>query len=174
MSTLATTNIKHPSSASNNVVLDSGGGATFGQIKGGAITSGTAVASTSGTSIDFTSIPSWVKRITVMFSGVSTNGTSYPQIQLGAGSVTTSGYLWRGAYVAGASVAGTSYTSGFGIRQDDASGIFSGSMVLTTLDWDIVRRFYNFCLRFYWWRWNNPLRHLRSCPHHHRERHRYL
>ena len=68
-----------------------------------------------------------------MFSGVSTNGTSYPQIQLGAGSVTTSGYLWRGAYVAGASVAGTSYTSGFGIRQDDASGIFSGSMVLTTL-----------------------------------------
>jgi len=33
------------------------------------ITSGTAVASTSGTSIDFTGIPSWVKRITVMFNG---------------------------------------------------------------------------------------------------------
>lgn len=53
----------------------------------------TAVASTSGTSIDFTSIPSWVRRITVMFTGVGTNGTSIPQIQLGAGSITTSGYV---------------------------------------------------------------------------------
>ena len=56
------------------------------------ITSGTAVASTSGTSIDFTGIPSWVKRITVMFSGVSTSGTSLRQCQLGAGSITTTGY----------------------------------------------------------------------------------
>ncbi len=54
--------------------------------------SGTAVASTSGTSINFTSIPSWVKRITVMLSGVSTNGTSIPLIQIGSGSVTTTGY----------------------------------------------------------------------------------
>ena len=57
------------------------------------LVSGTAVASTSGTSIDFTSIPSWVKRITVMFNGVSTNGTSLYQIQLGSGSVTTTGYI---------------------------------------------------------------------------------
>lgn len=57
------------------------------------LTQGTSQASTSGTAIDFTGIPSWVKRITVMFSGVSTNGTSVPQIQVGAGSVTTSGYL---------------------------------------------------------------------------------
>jgi len=56
---------------------------------------GTAVASTSGTSIDFTALPAWVKKITVMFSGVSTNGTSIPLIQLGTGSTTytTSGYL---------------------------------------------------------------------------------
>ena len=47
------------------------------------ITSGTTVASTSGTSIDFTGIPSWVKRITVMLSGVSTNGTSNHLIRLG-------------------------------------------------------------------------------------------
>jgi hypothetical protein len=57
------------------------------------ITSGTAVASTSGTSIDFTGLPAWVKKITVMFSGVSTNGSSVVQLQIGAGSVTTSGYL---------------------------------------------------------------------------------
>ena len=58
------------------------------------IVSGTAVASTSGTSIDFTSIPSWVKRITVMFSGVSVSGTSNMQIQLGdSGGVENTGYL---------------------------------------------------------------------------------
>jgi hypothetical protein len=55
-------------------------------------TLGTAVASTSGTSIDFTALPAWCKKITVMFSGVSTNGSSIVQLQIGAGSVTTSGY----------------------------------------------------------------------------------
>lgn len=58
----------------------------------GVLTSDTAVASTSGASIDFTSIPSWVKRITVMLGGVSTNGASATIIQVGAGSFTTSGY----------------------------------------------------------------------------------
>jgi len=61
-------------------------------IQGGAITSGTTVATTSGTSVDFTSIPSYVKRITVMFNGLSTNGSSGRQVQLGAGSVQTTGY----------------------------------------------------------------------------------
>lgn len=65
--------------------------ASRGQIE--RLVQGTAVASTSGTSIDFTSIPAWAKRITVMFSGVSTNGTSPILIQLGAGSITTTGYV---------------------------------------------------------------------------------
>ena len=77
------------------------------------ITSGTAVASTSGTSIDFTSIPSWVKRITVMFSGVSTSGTSPYQIQLGSGSITTSGYLGQGSYISSSAVSNSVYSSGF-------------------------------------------------------------
>jgi hypothetical protein len=64
---------------------------TFG---GGVITSGTAVASTSGTSIDFTGIPSWVKRITVMFSGVSTGGSSALIVQLGtSGGFVSTGYI---------------------------------------------------------------------------------
>ena len=74
-------------------------GTTWYPFSGGAgrasaLVSGTSVASTSGTSIDFTGIPSWVKRITVMFSGVSTSGTSIVQIQLGTGSTTytTTGY----------------------------------------------------------------------------------
>jgi hypothetical protein len=59
----------------------------------GLLVSGTAVASTSGTSIDFTSIPAGVRRITVMFSGVSLSGTSDIQIQLGvSGTPETTGY----------------------------------------------------------------------------------
>lgn len=55
--------------------------------------SGTPQVTTSGTSIDYTSIPSWVKRITVCVSGVSTNGTSLPLIQIGdSGGIENTGY----------------------------------------------------------------------------------
>jgi hypothetical protein len=94
----------------------------------------TAVASTSGTSIDFTGIPSWVKRITVMFSEVSTNGSSNPLIQLGTSSgPTTSGYLGSSSII-GASVASSNYTAGFGIRLVDGSAhILHGSIIFTLL-----------------------------------------
>jgi len=82
-----------------------------------AITAGTAVASTSVTSIDFTSIPSWVKRVTILISGVSTNGTSNLQCQVGAGSVTTSGYA--GGYSRGTTAA--SATSGLIIQAAPAA-----------------------------------------------------
>jgi hypothetical protein len=72
------------------------------------LVSGTAVASTSGTSIDFTGIPSWVKRITIMLSGVSTNGTSNIQVQVGSGSFSTTSYLSSVAVInAGTSQAGS-------------------------------------------------------------------
>ena len=56
---------------------------------------GTAVASTSGTSIDFTGIPSWAKRVTVMFNGVSLSSTaSLLLVRLGtSGGLQTSGYV---------------------------------------------------------------------------------
>ena len=67
------------------------------------LVSGTAVASTSGTSIDFTGIPSWVKRITVMFNGVSTNSISQVQIQLGSTTFSTSGYSSTASFGSGGS-----------------------------------------------------------------------
>jgi hypothetical protein len=77
---------------------------------GGVVTSGTATATTSGTSVDFTGIPSWVKKITVLFNGVSLNGNSQIQIQIGTSSgVETSGYS-SGGWIP--SVAATS-TTGF-------------------------------------------------------------
>jgi hypothetical protein len=108
-----------------------------------AIVSGTAVASTSGTSIDFTSIPSWVKRITVMFQGVSTNGSSAMQVQLGdSGGVENTGYnasagVVTGTYV-GAAGAATA-TSGFIIEysQQGASFLMSGHLVVTNISANI-------------------------------------
>lgn len=98
------------------------------------ITRGTAVASTSGTSIDFTSIPSWVKRITVMFSSVSTNGTSNYLIQLGdSGGVETTGYVSSSAYL-NTSADMVVSTAGFVLNSISASASFSGSVTLTLLD----------------------------------------
>ena len=95
------------------------------------IQQGTAVASTSGTSIDFTSIPSWAKRITVMFSGVSTNGTSAIQVQLGdAGGVETTGYAsstWT------ANTNNANFTSGFAIRTSNVATILNSGHVILTL-----------------------------------------
>jgi hypothetical protein len=84
------------------------------------IVQGTAVASTSGTSIDFTGIPSWVKRITLMFSGVSTNGPSNLLVQLGdAGGVETTGYTSGSDTSAGSGI--TTSTIGFILTQQNAT-----------------------------------------------------
>jgi hypothetical protein len=98
------------------------------------ITSSTAQASTSGTSIDFTSIPSWVKRITVMFNGISTNGTSPPQIQIGSGSITTSGYKTQAAYISGSSAFADVYSTGFVFLNSTAAVYaYSGAVTLTLI-----------------------------------------
>ena len=76
------------------------------------LTSGTAVASTSGTSIDFTGIPSWVKRITVMFYNVSLSGTSNILVQIGNGTAETTGYASASSLI-GTGVSTPNATTGF-------------------------------------------------------------
>jgi len=101
----------------------------------GAFIAGTAVASTSGTSIDFTSIPSWVKRITVMFSQVSLNGNSEIMIQIGdSGGIETTGY--RGvAGFSGASGGSYAFSIGFVTFTDGSAGDdFQGQAVLSLLN----------------------------------------
>jgi len=66
-----------------------------------ATTFATAVATTSGTAIDFTSIPSWVNEIDVLMNAVSTSGAGSAAllVQIGSGSVQTTGYLsYAGTY----------------------------------------------------------------------------
>jgi hypothetical protein len=100
------------------------------------IQSGTFFSSTSGTSINFTGIPSWVKRITVMFQGVSTNGTSVIQFQLGTASgVAITGYLGTGMNAA-TGVASSNYTSGFGIAasgQPSAANVIHGQIIISNI-----------------------------------------
>ena len=92
---------------------------------------GTAVTA-SGTSVDFTGIPSWVKRITVMFNGVSTNGTSLYQVQLGdSGGVETTGYL-SGAMVA--SVSASSTTGLLANALTVAADASYGNMIICLID----------------------------------------
>jgi hypothetical protein len=98
-------------------------------------TLGTAVASTSGTSIDFTGLPSWIKRITVLLNVVSTNGTSLIRFQLGTGGTpTTTGYAAT-ASTAGPTWGGSgSSTSGFDSYADgSASWTRSGAIVFTNI-----------------------------------------
>ena len=85
-----------------------------------------AIATTSGTAFDFTGIPSWAKRITVMLNGVSTNGTSVPLIQLG-----TSGGIQATVYDAAAFTNGLQgpYTTGIPVFWHmTAATLLSGSM----------------------------------------------
>lgn len=107
-----------------------------GGITGGAtITRGTAVASTSGASIDFTSIPSWVKRITVIFNAVSTSGTSPVQVQLGdSGGIETTGYTALAGGGATGVVVGSSST-GFVIDNgaSTSSSSRNGNMIITNI-----------------------------------------
>jgi hypothetical protein len=110
----------------------------------GTIVQGTAVASTSGTSIDFTGIPSWAKRITVMFAGVSTSGTSQVLVQLGdAGGIENSGYLGTAmSNVSGAATA--NHSSGFLLNPDTAfttDSVRNGSFVITNLNSNIWTAF---------------------------------
>jgi hypothetical protein len=87
-------------------------------------------------SIDFASIPAWCKRITVMFNGVSSNGTSLFQIQLGdAGGIENTSYVSLRASIDGTNTTaiGTA-TSGFVLRSSIvAAQAYTGQAFISNL-----------------------------------------
>ena len=90
------------------------------------ITRGTAVATTSGTSVDFTSIPSTVKRITVILDRVSTNGSNNLYIQLGdTDGIETTGYDSDVSTRGG----DTAVTTGFILTRSSASSSICNGIV---------------------------------------------
>lgn len=108
---------------------------------GAPLVQGMAQNSTSGTSIDFNGvIPSWARRITVMFTGVSTGGTSGLQIQIGpSGGVETTGYVGLTTSAAVASAGVVAHTSGFVLATgaDAATSVRSGAVTITNASGNI-------------------------------------
>jgi hypothetical protein len=121
-------------SANNLVKLD--GSAKLPAVDGSQLTNipssstlvlGTTQATTSGNAVNFTSIPSTVKRISVLFRGISLSGTDDLIIQLGtSGGLVVSGYASLSHYGG----AGASSTSGFLVFGAGTTNIVSGIMTI--------------------------------------------
>lgn len=115
-------------------------GAVMSSMASSVITAGTAV-SVSGTSVGFTNIPSWVKRITLQLYAVSTNGTSGNlTAQFGTGGTptyVTSGYNGTSSIIRGSTstASAANISSGFDLLRGLANTAFtSGTFVFTLVD----------------------------------------
>jgi len=100
------------------------------------LTSGTSVATTSGTSVSVsTTIPSWVKRITIMFDAISLSGSDNLLVRLGtSGSVASTGYTsTSGVVVSGNNTVVDSNTTGFVVSIGDNGRSLSGTMTIALI-----------------------------------------
>jgi len=104
----------------------------YGQLKAG------SAVTASGTSVTFTGIPSWAKRITVMFSNVTLSATSSIIVQIGAGSIANTGYIGTAGGVgnSGNIMTVVSYTAGFGMAgtASSANQSYNGNLSICLLD----------------------------------------
>jgi len=119
-----------PSTSGNVLQSD---GSTWASVA--KITLGTAQATTSGVSKEFTSIPSWVKRITMMFDAVSTNAGSdaLVLVQLGSTTYTTTGYDSEIGLTNSGTTGGTGSTSGFAVAYISLTENMSGAATFTLM-----------------------------------------
>lgn len=93
-----------------------------------------ASAVTAGsTLVDITGIPSWARRVTLMFNGVSTNGTSNIEVRLGTSSgIEASGYGGTVFVSQGGAVGTANFSSGFAVdTTTTAADVRSGVVVLS-------------------------------------------
>jgi len=85
----------------------------------------------------FTGIPSWAKRVTVMFDGLSIDLTNTIDVQIGdSGGLETTGYLSSCTYQiqAGANGSGSSSDGFLFAMQTAATCLINGSVVLSLMD----------------------------------------
>lgn len=101
-----------------------------------ALVNATQQASTSGTAIDFNTIPPWAKQVTIMLNGVSLSGTDNLLIQIGdSGGIENTGYSALTSVTANA--AGTltvSSTAGFPVFAGGAARLVYGTIILSLMD----------------------------------------
>ena len=135
-------NVPTATTLTGDVTVTSGGVTAIGSAKvlpamlSQPYTLAPAQNSTSGTSIDFTGIPSWAKRITVMFSEVSTNGTNSILVQLGdSGGFEATGYISSSnSYNTSNATAGANRTDGFVVFYSLAAHILTGHMSIVKIE----------------------------------------
>jgi hypothetical protein len=123
--------------SSPDVVGISAGGVEVGRFNstgfvGASVQSDVAKAG-SGTIIQFTGIPSWVKQITMMLNDMGSNGSSQWLVQLGtSGGYEVTGYISAASFV-GSTTGTTNQTAGYGIRNTSATHNFNGSLIISLL-----------------------------------------
>ena len=122
-------------SGSNGAYLQTNGaGVTSWQtISDAHLTRSTAQATTSGTSVEFTGIANNARRITVMFNGTSTSGNDIVVVQVGSGSLSTSGYSATWNYTNGSSTSTGDVTNGIPLANGDATYEYYGTITLTNV-----------------------------------------
>ena len=94
-----------------------------------------AVTCAGQTSIDFSSLPSWIKKITILFNGVSTSGTSNFLIQIG-----DSGGFENTGYVSGSFDNSTASNSTIGFiasSQQIATATWGGAITISNLSGNV-------------------------------------
>ena len=122
--------LTHPSAdGSADQALVTNGSGTLSFASRSRLVRSASVASTSGVSISFTSLPNWIKKITMMINGVSTSGSADILIRLSTGGVfANSGYVSSMQVLQGGVSSGSvNSTVGFVISQGASNAIITGT-----------------------------------------------
>jgi hypothetical protein len=101
------------------------------------LVNGTVRSATTAFPLNFTNIPSWVKRITVMFASASPSLGNWFTIQLGtSGGIVTSGYLGSAFITTTGGITAMQNSSAINIYNNSGSAAdtMHGSVVLNLLD----------------------------------------
>jgi hypothetical protein len=126
-------------STSGNVITSTGGvsPATIGNVltadgtnwvSSGKLTYATPVLTTSGTSAVISSVPSWAKRITILFNGVTTSATT---LVMTLNSIST-GYNWTQPRINATGAGSSANTSASSFQLSvDALSVVSGKYTIT-------------------------------------------
>jgi hypothetical protein len=124
------------SGITGNLVGNVTGNVTGSLTQGGSLTLATAQTATGLNAVDFTGIPSWVKRIAVMFDGVSLTGDDSVIVQIGgSGGIENTGYNSFSTQISITPVTDAiSSTSGFIIYTSNRTDGYSGVMSINLLN----------------------------------------
>jgi len=101
------------------------------------LTRGTAVSAT-GSTVDFTSIPSGVRKITLFLNEVSTSAIAEIYFRIGAdGAFESTGYQSSSNRVYSASTSDNSSTTDWRIRKDSDDDVFNGAITMFNISGNI-------------------------------------